>query len=113
MAYDEELARRYRDAIGGVPGISERRMMGATCFMVNGNMIGAADRTREGVGRFMFRVGKDNEAKAETLPGAEPMVMGGRSMHGFFFVEADDCDEATFRDWLSMAMSHAMSLPPK
>ena len=113
MAIDEELAQRYRDAIDGVPGISEKRMMGATCFMVNGNMIGAADRTRDGVGRFMFRVGKDNEAKAAALPGAEPMVMGGRPMHGFYFVEADGCDDAAFRDWMSMAMSHAMSLPPK
>lgn len=113
MAYDEALAERFRDAIGGVAGTSERRMMGGVCFLVNGNMVGGADRSREGVGRFMFRIGKDNENKAADLPNGEPMVMGGRRMSGLFFVAEDDCDDATFKDWLSLALSHALSLPPK
>ena len=113
MAYDEELAQRFRDAIDGVPGISEKRMMGGVCFLLNGNMIGGADRSRDGQRRLMFRVGKDNEAKAAEMPGAEPMVMGERRMKGFFFIEDGACDDGALREWVSLAMSHAMSLPPK
>ena len=32
---------------------------------------------------------------------------------GFFFVEDGACDDGALREWVSLAMSHAMSLPPK
>ena len=83
MAYDEELAERFRDALGGRVGISEKRMMGGVCFLLNGNMIGGCDRTKSGERRFMFRVGKDNDEAAAELTGASPMIQGGRRMRGF------------------------------
>lgn len=113
MAYDEELTARFREAVEGLEGISEKRMMGGVCFLLNGNMIGGADRAKSGEGRFMFRVGKDNDDAAKRLPGAEPMVQGGRRMSGLFFVAEDVCDEAVFKQWLSLAVGHAMSLPEK
>ena len=70
MAYDEQLATRFRKAINEPSNISEKRMMGGLCFLHNGNMIGGADRNKEGSGRFMFRVGKDNETEALSRPGA-------------------------------------------
>ena len=85
MAYDEALAERFRAALARRKNITEKRMMGGVCFLVNGNMIGGADRNKSGAGRFMFRVGKDNAEAAEALPGAEQMVQGGRKMSGFFF----------------------------
>ncbi len=113
MAYDEELAATFRDAVSGMVGISEKKMMGGICFMLNGHMIGGADRTKEGEGRFMFRVGKDKQAEAVDRLGGEVMEMGGRKMSGMFFVSEDDCDAKTLKDWLSLALSHAASLPPK
>ena len=88
-------------------------MMGGLCFMLDGHMIGGADRTKEGEPRFMFRVGKDNDAKAAALPGANPMVQGGRRMKGFFFVNADACDDACLNAWLALATTFVRSLPPK
>ena len=113
MAYDEMLAARFRDALAGLPDVSEKRMMGGICFLVNGNMIGGADRTKEGVGRFMFRVGKDNEAEALSRKGAVAMEQGGRRMSGFFFVDEDACDAAALKDWVSLALSFVGTLPPK
>ena len=113
MAYDEETAMRFRDAIGGLEGIEEKRMMGGVCFMLNGNMIGGADRAKDGTRRFMFRVGKENRAEGEKLPGAQPMEMGGRQMNGFFFVDADENDDAVVRQWLSLALAYNAELPPK
>ena len=112
MVYDEEVAQRFRDALTGMDGVTEKRMMGGPCFLLNGNMIGAADRTKEGVKRLMFRVGKDNDAAATALIGAQPTVPGGRRMTGFFFVDQNDCDDETFTAWLAPALGFVSDLPP-
>ena len=113
MAYDEGLTQRFRNKLEGVVGVSEKKMMGGVCFLLNGNMVGGADRAKTGEGRFMFRVGKDNDAEASALPGAIPMEQGGRRMSGLFFVDEDDCTNDVFAMWLSLALSHAASLPEK
>lgn len=112
MAYDERLAERFREQLRGRDGITEKRMMGGLCLFAHGNMIGGADRRRGG-GRFMFRVGKDNAAAAERLPGAEPAVMGGRRMSGFYFVDEQACDADMLPRWIELALRHALSLPAK
>lgn len=114
MAYDETLAARYRDALEGLPEISEQRMMGGICFMMSGNMIGGAHREKTGEGRFMFRVGKENQAQALARPGARPMEFGGRRLGGMVFVDEEVCsDTATLADWISLALSFVSTLPPK
>lgn len=101
-----------RAAIGGDAGISEKRMMGGVCFFLHGNMIGGADRSKQGERRLMFRVGKGNDAAA-SLPEGIPMILGDRPMAGFYFVNAERCDDALLADWLKVALIHAGSLPPK
>lgn len=113
MAYDEELAARFRDCLDGMMGISEKRMMGGVCFLLDGNMIGGADRQKDGRGRFLFRVGKDNHDEALTRPGAQAMEQGGRRMSGFIFVDEDDCDDDALKGWISFALSFVSNLPPK
>ncbi|MGI9425815.1 MAG: TfoX/Sxy family protein [Hyphomicrobiaceae bacterium] len=113
MAYDEELASRYRKGLAGQKGISEKRMMGGICFFLDGNMIGGADRTKAGAGRFMFRVGKDNEATALARAGATIMEHGGRRMGGLVFVDEAACDAAALKDWLALTLSFVRTLPPK
>jgi hypothetical protein len=87
-------------------------MMGGVCFMLNGNMIGGADRTKAGARRFMFRTGKGNP-RAAALPLGEPMVMGERLMAGFWAVDGDACDDALLKRWVALAHAYAASLPPK
>ena len=113
MAYDDALADRFRAALRGRDGISEKRMMGGLCLFANGNMIGGVDRSRDGTGRFMFRVGKGNAQAAEQLPGAELVVMGGRRMAGFYFVAEQDCGADMLEKWVALALGNALSLPPK
>ena len=113
MAYDELLALRFRDALPKKRGYTEKKMMGALCFMLNGNMVGGADRTKEGQGRFMFRVGKDFDVEASTLPGAQPMVMGGRRMRGFYFVDEKDYDAKALRQWIAASLKFVGTLPKK
>ena len=113
MAYDEELTNRFRKAVCNEGGIAEKRMMGGACFLKHGHMIGGADRTKDGLDRFMFRVGKEGHEAANKRPGAEPMRQGGRVMTGLFFVDAETCDDAMLDEWLRIALEHASSLPPK
>jgi hypothetical protein len=35
VAYDETLAQRFRDALRDVRGVSEKRMMGGLCLLMN------------------------------------------------------------------------------
>jgi len=113
MAYDEKLNQRLRNALKDIPEIAEKRMMGGICFLLNGNMIGGADRQKNGSGRFMFRVGKKNEAEALSRPGSSIMKQGGRRMSGLIFVDSEICDEQTLSAWVSLALDFVQSLPPK
>lgn len=113
MPHDAALADRMRRALGAHAGITEKRMMGGVCFFLNGNMLGGARRDNDGVRRFMFRVGKDQEVSALENPTARPVVQGGRKLGGFIHVTDADCDAAELTRWLGMCLHHAATLPPK
>ena len=93
MAYDEILAMRVRDALGGGKHVTEKRMMGGVCFLLKGNMVCGVDRTKAGEGRFMFRIGKDNPA-ASKLRGVRGL--GYRPCLGAH-VRSDDARSGIFR----------------
>ncbi|SDR28494.1 TfoX/Sxy family protein [Pseudovibrio sp. Tun.PSC04-5.I4] len=113
MAYDEELSDQLRVGLEGIMGISEKRMMGGLCFFLDGNMLAGAHRIKSSEARFMFRVGKANEAEALTRDGAEIVELGGRRMGGLVFVPGDVCDGAALREWISLSMSFVTTLPAK
>lgn len=113
MAYDEELAERFRVAAAGMTDVTEKRMMGGICFFLNGNMLGGCDRAKTGERRFMFRVGKQNEAEALRRPGAVPMEFTGRRMGGMVFVDEAACDADALRDWIALSCDFVSSLPAK
>lgn len=113
MPRDEALENRMRLALEAHAGISEKRMMGGTCFFLNGNMLGGARRDRDGARRFMFRVGKAQEAVALADPVAQPVIHGTRRLGGFVLVDDDDCGDDDLRRWLGLCLAHAAALPPK
>ena len=113
MAYDAQLTMRFREALPSDRAFTEKKMMGAACFMLDGNMIGGADRTKSGEGRFLFRIGKDNSAKAEALPGAEAMKMGRKRMSGFYCIDEAIADKKTLAQWMRLALDLVSSLPAK
>ena len=112
MKDEQQLVTRLRERLEGLPGLSEKKMMGGHCFLVNGNMVGGSGCNEAGDSRFMLRVGKENGAKAEALPGGEPLMKGGRRMGGMYLVDPEQPDEA-IGDWISLAVGNALSLPAK
>ena len=108
MPYDPHLADLMRQALETRKGITEKAMFGGFCWFLNGNMLCGVE-----VGRFMFRVGKAQEAEAAARPGAEVVNFSGRRMGGIVWVEADTCLESGLDDWIDLASKFAGSLPPK
>jgi TfoX/Sxy family transcriptional regulator of competence genes len=97
-----------RAALQRRAGITERKMFGGYCWMLNGNMLCGVE-----VGRFMFRVGKELEAEALQRPGASPMDITGKPMRGIIWVDADAAIDAGLENWADFAARFVGALPSK
>ena len=73
MAYDEDLANRIRELLGGHPGVEEKRMFGGLAFLIGGHMAVAAS----GHGGLMVRVPPE-ETDTTARPGARQPDGDGR-----------------------------------
>ena len=109
MAYDETLADQMRADLGDAAGLSEKKMFGGLCFLLNGNMICGVSAKAA-----MYRVGKPAEAEAKALPGVEDMAFTGRKMGGMVDFPLDAFgDDDTRAKLTALALANARSLPPK
>jgi TfoX/Sxy family transcriptional regulator of competence genes len=109
MAYSEQLAERIRDALGGRPGIVERKMFGGVAWMLDGNMACGV------IGEdLLVRLAREDAAAAQAEEGVGPMEFTGRSMRGFVLVDAAAIDEDDeLSRWVDAGADFAQSLPPK
>lgn len=108
MPHDPTLADAMRKALSRRKGISEKRMFGGVCFLLDGNMLCGVETQR-----LMFRVGKERESRALAMPGARPMAFTGRPMAGFVWVDADAALAAPLKVWIDLAAAYVRTLPPK
>jgi TfoX/Sxy family transcriptional regulator of competence genes len=110
MAYDEDLANRIRELVGGRPGLTEQRMFGGLAFLVGGNMAIAAS----GQGGIMVRVDPAESESIVAKTSARPMVMRGREMAGWLRVDSDDVrTKRQLSKWVDIGTAFAASLPVK
>ena len=110
MAYDEELAGRIRELIGGEPGLTEKQMFGGLAFLIGGNMAVAAS----GQGGLLVRVDPaESEALVDSSP-ARPMEMRGRQMRGWLRIDGEHLrTKRQLVAWVDRGVAFASSLPPK
>ena len=109
MAYDEDVANRVRQAVAAHTGLSERKMFGGLCLMVNGNMF-AGIRGDE----LMLRVGQERFEQLLAKPGARPMDFTGRPMNGFLYVAPQGfATDKALAAWLEAALAFVETLPAK
>lgn len=109
MSYDESAAARIRQALPAKRHITERKMMGALCFMIDGHMCcgvtGAA---------LMIRVGQENYQRTLARPHVRPMDIGGRQPKGFVLVDPEGYrSKAALDKWLVQALAFTAALEPK
>ena len=109
MPYNEDLAQRVRQHLSGRDGITERKMFGGLCFMLNGNMFCGVVKDE-----LMVRVGPAGHEAALRRPHARPMDFTGRPMTGMVFVEPPGtADEADLASWVADCLAFSARLPAK
>ena len=84
MAASEQLTRRLRDLLESVPDVTEKKMFSGIAFMVNDKMC-----INVGPDYLMVRVDPKDYEELVGKPGCSPMVMRGREMTGFLYVDED------------------------
>ena len=110
MAYDEDLADRIRELIGGEAKLTEQKMFGGLAFLIGGNMAIAAS----GQGGLLVRADPDASDKLVAATPAEPMVMKGRPMTGWLRVDAEHVrTKRQLAKWVEVGAGYARSLPAK
>jgi TfoX/Sxy family transcriptional regulator of competence genes len=110
MAYDEALAGRIRDLVGGEPNLTEQKMFGGLAFLIGGNMAVAAS----GQGGVLVRVDPDASDELVATTPASLMEMRGRSMRGWLRVDGDAVSaEKELAAWVERGTAYARSLPAK
>jgi TfoX/Sxy family transcriptional regulator of competence genes len=110
MAYDDELARRIREAVGEEPGLSEKRMFGGLAFLVHGNMaVSASSR-----GGLLLRIDPADADDLTQHPDVRRFEMRGREMDGWLHVGAAALGtDEDLRRWVDTGVTYARSLPAK
>jgi TfoX/Sxy family transcriptional regulator of competence genes len=108
MAYDEDLALRIRELVGGQSAVSERKMFGGLAFLIGGNMAVAAS----GQGGVMVRVDPTQSDRLVASTGACCVEMRGRLMPGWLRVRAEDIrTKRQLAKWVQLGTTYARSLP--
>jgi TfoX/Sxy family transcriptional regulator of competence genes len=110
MTYDEELADRIRELIGGEPDLAEKKMFGGLAFLIRGNMaIGAS-----GEGGILVRVDPEETDSLVETSSARPMEMRGREMKGWLRVDSEEvASRDALAEWVARGTAYARSLPSK
>jgi TfoX/Sxy family transcriptional regulator of competence genes len=109
MAYDERLADRVRDLLGGHAGISERRMFGAVGFLLDGNMCCGVHGDE-----LILRLGDEDAEAALAEPHGRPFDITPRPMKGWVLMHSAALEQdADLWRWVEPAVDFASSLPPK
>ena len=109
MAYDETLAERIRTMLKRRKGVTEKKMFGGLCFLVNGNMAcGIVGDT------LMVRLGEEGAAEALKEKHVRDMDFTGRPMKSMIYVDpAGIRTDAALRAWIDRGAAFARTLPGK
>ena len=97
-----------RAAFKGIASVREIKMFGGTAFMVNGHMTVAVSPRG-----LLVRVGPDEHDNAMKQPGTRAMVMRGRVMTGYVYVDPVPTEARIVHSWVRSALRHNGTLPPK
>jgi hypothetical protein len=109
MAYDEGLAQRVREQLGGEPGLTERAMFGGLAFLLDGNMSVALSGEE-----LMVRVGPEGTQDALARPHARLSQMGDRPMRGWVLVAPAGVEgDGSLAEWVARGVAFARGLPAK
>jgi hypothetical protein len=105
VAYDERLAERVRQALGGRSDLTERKMFGGLAFLRDGRMCCGI------VGQdLIVRVVEAEMPAAMQRRHVRPMDFTGKPLRGFVYVSPAGCSTAAaLRGWIARGLRFAES----
>jgi TfoX/Sxy family transcriptional regulator of competence genes len=110
MAVDEELTTRIRSLVAGDPRVTEKKMFGGICFLLDGRILVSARRT----GSLLVQCGAEAAADATREPGVSYMQMRGKPTPNFIDVGGELVEtEPGLKRWIELAERHVGALPAK
>ena len=110
MAYDEDLANRIRELLGGAEDVVEKRMFGGLAFLIGGNMSVSVS----GQGGLLLRCDPAETDALREKPHAGSFEMRDRVMDGWLRVDAEGVrTKRQLERWVTIGVSYARSLPAK
>ena len=109
MAVSKLLVERIRHVLSRRRGITEKKMFGGVCFLLNGNMLVAVWNDS-----LIARLGVEQAEIALTESDVREMDLTGRPMKGWIIVEPDgiDSDQQLTR-WIDLSLTFVRTLPAK
>lgn len=109
MPFDDKLANRVRKILEKTEGLSEKKMFGGICFLVNGNMaLGLVNND------LMIRVKPDDSEKLLSSPHVRKMDFTGRPLKGYLYIGAKGTEsDKDLRKWVMKGIEFALSLPAR
>ena len=109
MAYNEALAQRMGALLARRRGVTQKRMFGGLCFLVDGKMVCGVER-----GRMVVRVGPERHDSLLKERHVKPMDFTGRPLRGFLYVLPEGLKRpAQLKRWVDTSFTYARSLPKK
>src|SRR6266508_5920591 len=107
MAFDEVLAARIRDVLGGTEGLAEKRMFGGIAFLVNGNMCCGVHGDE-----LIVRLAPERAEDALDQPHVRVFDLTGRPMKGWLLIGPGGvANEDDLSSWGAQAIAFAGSVP--
>ncbi len=108
MGFSEELMERIRAEVALDPRVTEKRMFGGLCFLLDGKILVAARRT----GGLLVQCGAEAGIALTQEEGVSYMQMRGKPALGFIEVEADRLEaNDDLRRWIAVAERYVSMKP--
>ena len=109
MPHDKQLDQRIKKIVAPWKGTSSKKMFGAVCHLINGNMFSGVHKDA-----LILRLGQDKAKEARQRSHVRPFDITGKPMKGWVMVAGDGCqDDQTLKAWLQLARDFAVTLPEK
>jgi TfoX/Sxy family transcriptional regulator of competence genes len=111
LPIDEKAAERVRRVLARRRTITEKKMMGALCFLTDGTM--CCGITGDAL---MVRVGPENYDKALARPHVRPLKIGKRAANGFVLIDPPGYrTAASLLKWVEqgLAVAKVLGVRPK
>jgi TfoX/Sxy family transcriptional regulator of competence genes len=109
MACDALLVKRIETLLRRKRSVTQKKMFGGICFLVNGNMCCGVEGDK-----LVVRVGPEHYEQLLQRRHVKPMDFTGRPLRGFIYVMSEGLSgQKTLHSWLEWGIRYARSLPEK